>query len=92
MASDTPSNLIRFRSRPNRGTYSRLALQEIFKVSPVAHCAYVHPGNNLAGPDEDEKPRILNLPLLAVLREYQPQGEEEDGDPEEGELIVYLHT
>ena len=91
MASTTP-NLTRLRSRPDRGSHSLDALQAIFKASPIAHCAYLHPGGGLEDSDGDSQPRILNLPLLAVLRQYVPNGEGGDDDPEEGELVVYLHT
>lgn len=46
----------------------------------------------MEGPDGDERPRILNLPLLTVLREYQPTEEESDDGPLPGELVVYFHT
>lgn len=92
----TPSRLVQLRSRPVRGSYSRDALKEIFKANPVAHCAYVHSGEKMEGPDGEERPRILNLPLLSVLREYQvpnPEGvKQNDDDPIVGELVVYLHT
>ena len=91
--STVPSQLVQLRSRPVRGSYSREALKSIFKANPVAHCAYMHNGDGLDGPDGDERPRILNLPLLTVLREYQPPASEEiDNDPIAGELVVYLHT
>ena len=92
-----PSPLAHLRSRAVRGSYSRQALKDIFKASPMAHCAYLHPGNGLAGPDGDERPRILNLPLLVVLREYMSSSEDgvdddrDDSTPEDGELVVYLH-
>ncbi|KAG8841667.1 hypothetical protein FRB91_004778 [Serendipita sp. 411] len=92
----TPSDLARLRSRAVRGTYSREALKSVFKASPIAHCAFAHDGKGLEGPDGDEKPRIMNLPMLAVLREYEREGDVEsdasDDLPENGELIVYLHT
>ena len=50
----------------------------------------------MGGADGDERPRILNSPLLTVLRAYQLPGvegaEHNDGDPAIGELVVYLHT
>lgn len=88
----SPSPLAQLRSRAVRGTYSREALKEIFKASPMAHCAYLHPGNGLAGPDGEERPRIINLPLLVVLREYASTSEDVDSAPNNGELVAYLHS
>ncbi|KAG8806348.1 hypothetical protein FRC17_005064, partial [Serendipita sp. 399] len=88
-----PSSLARLRSRAVRGTYSREALKAVFKASPIAHCAFMYDGRNLEGPDGEERPRILNLPMLAVLREYEGEDIESDDDsPKNGELVVYLHT
>lgn len=90
-----PSKLVKFRSRGDRGSHSVNALKEIFKASPLAHCAFMHDGRGLEGPDEEERPRLMNLPLLTVLREYQAnevEGEDDPNAPSPGELIVYLHT
>jgi hypothetical protein len=95
-SASTPSQLVQLRSRPVRGSYSRDALKAIFKANPVAHCAYMHDGDGMEGPDGEERPRILNLPLLSVLREYQlpdaEGAEQRDDDPAVGELVVYIHT
>jgi len=95
-ATPNSSQLVQLRSRPERGSYSRDALKAIFKDNPLAHCAYMHGGEGLGGADGDERPRILNSPLLTVLRAYQLPGvegaEHNDGDPAIGELVVYLHT
>jgi hypothetical protein len=92
-----PSKLVKFRSRGDRGSHSINALKEIFKASPLAHCAFMHDGRGLEGPDEEERPRLMNLPLLTVLREYQATDVEgdhtdEQNAPSPDELVVYLHT
>lgn len=92
MTSTAASNLIQLRSKADRGTYSREALKAIFKDSPVAHCAYIHEGKGMEGPDGEERPRLLNLPMLTILKEYHTHGEEGDTDPEDGELVAYIHT
>ena len=47
----------------------------------------------MAGIDEEERSRILNMPTLVVLEEYRLSGDEADPEaPEQGELVVYLHS
>jgi hypothetical protein len=85
--------LARIRRYTDRASYSPETLKEIFKAQPLAHVAFVHSGKGLAGIDEEERSRILNMPTLVILEEYRPSEDEEDPEgPEQGELVVYLHS
>jgi hypothetical protein len=85
--------LARVRRYKDRASYSTAALKQIFKAQPLAHVAFVHSGKGLEGTDGEERSRILNMPALVVLEEYHPPKGEEDLDgPEQGELVVYLHS
>lgn len=85
--------LARVRRYTDRASYSPEALKEIFKAQPLAHVAFIHSGKGLAGIDEEERSRILNMPTLVVLEEYRLSGDEADPEaPEQGELVVYLHS
>jgi hypothetical protein len=85
--------LAKVRRYTDRASYSPEALKEIFKAQPLAHVAFIHSGKGLAGIDEEERSRILNMPTLVVLEEYRPSEDEGDPEaPEQGELVVYLHS
>jgi len=85
--------LARVRRYKDRASYSSEALKEIFKAQPLAHVAFVHSGKDLEGTDGEERSRILNMPTLVVLEEWRPtEGEDDPDGPEQGELIVYLHS
>lgn len=85
--------LAKVRRYTDRASYSPEALKEIFKAQPLAHVAFIHSGKALAGIDGEERSRILNMPTLVVLEEYHPSEDEDDPEaPEQGELVVYLHS
>lgn len=90
-------SLTQIRLYRQRASYSREALVEIFKAQPVAHVAFTHSGRGLQGEDGEARMRIMNLPLLTILAPYQGSIDGQDGpdassnQPEEGELVVYLH-
>ena len=85
--------LARIRRYTDRASYSPEALEEIFKAQPLAHVAFIHSGKGLAGIDGEERSRILNMPTLVVLQEYRSSEDEDDPEaPEQGELVVYLHS
>jgi hypothetical protein len=71
----------------NRASYHLPAALEIFRQSPIAHVAFVHPGD-LDGQDVRGKKReetVMNVPLILVT---VMDGEDED----EASYSVYLHT
>ena len=85
--------LAQIRRYKDRASYSSEALKGIFKAQPLAHVAFVHSGKGLEGTDGEERSRVLNMPSLVVLDEYRPsEGEDDPAGPEQGELVVYLHS
>ncbi|WVW78543.1 hypothetical protein I302_100498 [Kwoniella bestiolae CBS 10118] len=68
----------------NRASYSLHAALEIFREVPVAHVAFVHPG------DEGRGETVMNIPLITVVVRDDEDGDEDDD--EQGNYSVYLHT
>ena len=66
-----------------RASYSLLAAAEIFRESPIAHVAFLHPGD---GEGRGKRgPTLFNMPMIMVM---MCEGDEEDQD----DYAVYLHT
>ncbi|WVO16491.1 hypothetical protein L204_104168 [Cryptococcus depauperatus] len=68
-----------------RASYSIFAALHIFSESPVAHVAFIHPGDK-PGEGQKREETLMNLPLIMVI----VQDGEDDEDPES--YAVYLHT
>lgn len=73
----------------NRASYHLPAALEIFRQSPIAHVAFVHPGDRDIDGDVKGKRReetIMNNPLILVsMLEGDDEGDEES-------YSVYLHA
>ncbi|KAK8847334.1 hypothetical protein IAR55_005191 [Kwoniella newhampshirensis] len=73
-----------------RASYSLRAALEIFQQSPIAHLAFIHPGDDsrlaggVAGKGRSET--LMNIPLVAVIL---CDGEDEN---DKDNYAVYLHT
>ncbi|WVQ76104.1 hypothetical protein IAR50_005744 [Cryptococcus sp. DSM 104548] len=66
----------------NRASYSLHAALDIFRLSPVAHVAFLHPGDG-----KDRPETLMNIPLIIVAVCEQDM-DEDDKDS----YAVYLHT
>lgn len=84
--SDNPQSTIRLYT--NRASYQVPAALEIFRQSPIAHVAFLHPGDrdsdDVKGKKREET--VMNVPLILVTL---LDGED---DLDEESYSVYLHT
>ena len=84
-----PSSQVRLYRQ--RASYESSAAREIFRSQPVAHVAFVHPGdgNLVGGPSKAARSEtVMNLPLILVI---VPDDEDDDSDELE-RCSVYFHT
>ncbi|KAK6903810.1 hypothetical protein I203_107317 [Kwoniella mangroviensis CBS 8507] len=82
--SSNPSPSADIRLYKNRASYSLQAALSIFREAPIAHIAFVHPGDP---GDKGRGETLMNVPLITVIVL------EEDGDDNDhNDYSVYLHT
>ncbi|WWC67882.1 uncharacterized protein I206_101799 [Kwoniella pini CBS 10737] len=71
----------------NRASYALPAALSIFHENPVAHVAFIHPGDPIEGSSGNGRGEtIMNIPLITVI---MFTGEDED---DKDDYSVYLHT
>ncbi|WWC86999.1 uncharacterized protein L201_001881 [Kwoniella dendrophila CBS 6074] len=71
----------------NRASYSIKSILDIFYENPVAHVAFIHPGD-IDNEGGGRKETIMNVPLITVIIPEDEYGDEDDLQ----NYSVYLHT
>ncbi|ORX36936.1 hypothetical protein BD324DRAFT_681684 [Kockovaella imperatae] len=86
----SPGPQTQIRLYRQRASYEVTAAREIFRSSPVAHVAFVHPGDDESRHEGKTKraETVMNLPLITVI---VPEDDEDESGDFNG-WNVYFHT
>ena len=72
-----------------RASYEFSAAREIFRASPVAHVAFIHPGDPQSEASSSKRAEtVMNLPLITVI---VPEDEDDESEDPNG-WSVYFHS